>query len=122
VPDQLSNIERAIGELRGDVRAILRQMEQEREDAKDSRARVYERVERVEQSVTIAGQIAAQARDKATAVETTVTNEVKPQTDKLKNLGVKGGGFLAGAALVGGFAAQPVWAAIANAFDKLFKP
>lgn len=122
MPDQLANIERALGELRGDVRAILRQMEQEREDAKDSRARVYERVERVEQSVTIAGQIAAQARDKATAVEKTVTDEVKPQTDKLKNLGVKGGGFLAGAALVGGFAAQPVWAAIGTAFDKLFKP
>lgn len=122
VPDQLANIERAIGELRGDVRAILRQLEQDRDDAKDSRVLIYERVERVEQSVTIAGQVAAQARDMATAVQHVVNNEVKPQTDRLKNLGVKGGGFLAGAALIGGLAAQPFWSTIVSAFDKVFKP
>lgn len=119
---QLSSIERSIGELRGDVRAILRQIEQEREDAKDSRARVYERVERVEESVTITGQIAAQARDKANAVEATLANDVKPQTDRLKLIGLKGGAFLAGASLVGGFAVQPVFAAMASAVEKFFKP
>jgi predicted nucleic acid-binding Zn-ribbon protein len=121
MPDQLSNIERSIGELRGDVRAILRQMELEREDAKDSRARVYERVERVENSVAITGQIAAQARDKANAVETTLTNDVKPQTDRLKLLGVKGGAFIAGASLLGGFVAQPFFTTVAAAFEKIFK-
>ncbi len=55
-------------------------------------------------------------------VEETLLKDVKPQTDKLKNLGVKGGGFLAGAALIGGLAAQPAWTAIANAFEKVFKP
>lgn len=118
---QLSNIERSIGELRGDVRAILRQMEQEREDAKDSRVRIYERVERVEESVTIAGQVAAQARDKANAVEKTIQDDVKPQTDRLKMLGLKGGAFLAGASLVGGFAAQPVFAAVTGVIEKIFK-
>lgn len=118
---QLSNIERSIGELRGDVRAILRQFEQEREDAKDSRARIYERVERVEQSATLAGQVAAQARDKVTLVEATLTNDVKPQTDRLKMLGVKGGAFIAGASLLGGYAAQPFFSSIAAAFEKIFK-
>ena len=119
-PD-LNTIHNQLGELRGDVKSILRQMQQEREDAKDSRARVYERVERVEESVTIAGQVAAQAMDKAMAVEKTIADDVKPQTDKLKNLGIKGGGFLAGAAMVGGLAAQPFWTAIASAFEKITK-
>lgn len=117
----LGGIQRALGELRGDVKAILRQMAQEREDAKDSRIRVYERVERVEESVTIAGQVAAQARDKANAVEAVVTKEVLPQTNRLKMIGIKGGGFLAGAAMVGGLAAQPFWTAIASAFEKITK-
>lgn len=117
----LGGIQRALGELRGDVKAILRQMAQERDDAKDSRQRVYERVERVEESVTIAGQVAAQARDKANAVEAVVTKEVLPQTNRLKMIGIKGGGFLAGAAMVGGLAAQPFWTAIASAFEKITK-
>ena len=119
--DQLSQIHSQLGELRGDVKSILRQMSQDREDGKDSRARVYERVERIEESVTIAGQVAAQARDKAKALEALVVEEVKPQTDKLRNLGVKGGGFLAGAALVGGFVAQPFWTIVASAVDKFSK-
>lgn len=118
----LAAIHSQLGELRGDVKAILRSMAQEREDAKDSRARVYERVERVKESVTIAGQVAAQARDKTIALEKTLHEEVKPQTDRLKNLGIKGGGFLAGAAMIGGLAAQPVYAAVADALGKLFKP
>ena len=110
-----------LGELKGNVKSILRQMQQEREDAKDSRARVYDRVERVEESVTIAGQVAAQARDKANAIEKLVSDEVKPQTDKLRLLGLKGGGFLAGAAMMGGLVAQPFWTAIASAFEKITK-
>lgn len=119
-PD-LHSIHSQLGELRGDVKAILRQMEQEHDDAKESRARVYERVERAEESTRIAGKVAAQARDMAASLGKTVIEEIKPQTDKLRNLGVKGGGFLAGAAMVGGLAAQPFWTAIASAFDKITK-
>lgn len=117
----LSTVHQQLGELRGDVKAILRSMEQERQDARDARARVYERVERVEKSVAIAGQVAAQARDKADIVEKTILEDVKPQTDRLKNLGVKGSGVLAGAALVGGLT-PPVYAAVADALGKIFKP
>ena len=117
--NQLSNIERSLGELRGDVRAILREIERDRQDSKESRKRVYDRVERVEESVEIAGQVAAQARDKAEAVSKIVTDEVKPQTDKLKNLGLKGGGFLAGAAMVGGLVSAPLFGSIASAIEKI---
>lgn len=136
MPDQYDNIQRTLGELRGDVKAILREMERDRNDSREARRVMYERIERVEESVVMTGQVAAQARDKIKEVETladdtkdkltaldnVVTKDMKPQTDRLKNIGLKGGGFLAGAALVGGFAAQPVWAAVANALDKVFKP
>lgn len=117
---QLSKIERDIGELRGDVRAMLREMERDRADSKESRARAYERVERAEETAAIAGQVAAQARDVADGVSKLVKEEIKPQTDKLKNLGLKGGGFLTGAAMVGGLASGPMWASVASALEKIF--
>lgn len=115
------SIERALGELQGGVAAILRQLEVERSDARESRARVYERVERLEHSIAITGQIAAQARDETSALHKVVHEDVKPQTDRIRNVGLKGGGFLAGAALVGGLVSQPVFSAMADAITKVFK-
>lgn len=119
--NQLANIERALGEIQGTVKAIQNDMVRDRQEAKEDRQRTYERVEKVEESVGIAGQTAAQARDKANAVEKLVAEEVKPQTDKIKHLGLKGGGFLAGAAMVGGLVSGPIWTNIASAFEKLTK-
>lgn len=118
---QLANIERALGEIQGTVKAIQNEMVRDRQDAKEARQRTYERIEKVEESVGIAGKVAAQARDNADAVAKVVTEEVKPQTDKIKHLGIKGGGFLAGAAMVGGLVSAPLWTHIASAFDKLTK-
>lgn len=117
---QLSKIERDIGELRGDVRSMLREMERDRVESKESRQRAYERVERAEETAAIAGQVAAQARDVADGVSKLVKEEIKPQTDKLKNLGVKGGGFLAGAAMVGGLASGPIWTTVISGLEKIF--
>lgn len=119
--NQLANIERALGEIQGTVKAIQNDMVRDRQESKEARQRTYERVEKVEESVGIAGQTAAQARDKADAVEKLVAEEVKPQTDKIKHLGLKGGGFLAGAAMVGGLVSGPIWTNIASAFEKLTK-
>lgn len=119
--NQLSNIERSLGELRGDVRAILREIERDRQDSKESRKRVYDRVERVEESVEIAGQVAAQARDRSEANARTIKEEILPQTNRIKAMGIKGGGFLAGAALVGGLASQPAVAAVVSFIEKFTK-
>lgn len=118
---QLANIERSLGEIQGTVKAIESQMQRDRQDAKESRQKTYDRVERIEETVEIAGKVAAQARDKADTVEKLVVNEVKPQTDKIKNLGVKGGGFLAGAALIGGLLSGPAWASMAKAVTEMFR-
>lgn len=117
----LGGIQRALGELRGDVKAILRAMEQERSDAKESRRVIYERIERVEESVHIAAQVAAQARDRSAANTKILETEVLPQTGRIKAMGIKGGGFLAGAALVGGLASQPAVAAVVTFFEKFTK-
>ena len=118
---QLSSIERSLGELRGDVRSLLRELERDRVQSRESRGRLYERIEKIEADVKIVGAVASQARDKADATAKTLAEEVKPQTDKIKALGIKGGGFLAGAALIGGLASAPAWAAIADAFQKMIK-
>lgn len=118
---QLNRLLETVGELRGDVKALLREVERERKDSQESRSRVYERIEHVEKTAVLAGQVAAQARDVAEGVSKLVAEEVKPQTDKLKHLGLKGGGFLTGAALVGGLASQPLLTSIASAFEKVFR-
>lgn len=117
---QLAKIERDIGELRGDVRSVLRELERDRMDSKESRSRMYDRIERSEETAAISGKVAAQARDVASDVDKLVRDEIKPQTDKLKNLGIKGGGFLTGAAMVGGLASAPLWSTAASALEKLF--
>ena len=127
--EQLSNIERALGEVQGTMKSILREMEREREDASKARARMYKRieevdakVEKVEETAVLAGQVAAQARDANIATTKLVTDDIKPQTDKLKSLGIKGTSFFAGAALVGGLVSAPLFTSIASAFEKVFKP
>lgn len=120
-PTSLESIHHKLGELSGDVKAILRQMELERSNAKESRRVIYERIEKVEEIATIAGKVAGLAKEKADTTSKIIVEEVKPQTDKLKALGVKTVGFLTGAGMVGGLAAQPAWAALVNAIDKLTK-
>ena len=117
--NQLSDIERALGELRGDVRSILRQLVQERDDDKVIRSDMSERIGRVEVNVATASKVAAQALDVASGTERILNQEVRPQTDKLKNISLKAIGFLAGAGLLGGATATPVWSAIANVLGKL---
>lgn len=118
---QSANIERLIGEVLNETKSLRRDFERDRIDAKESRTRVYDRVQRLEESIEITAKVAAQAREASTKNTKTIDEDIKPQTDKLKNIGAKGGSFLAGAALVGGLASAPFFQAVASAVEKLTK-
>lgn len=138
-PTSLDNIYSRLGELTGLVkgltgelqrdRELARQREEriadelknDREEAREGRARLYARIESLDKDLGITNQIAVQARDKAAAVEKTVLDDVKPQTDKIRNLGIKGGGIIAALALVGGLGGSQAAAAVSTFIEKLMK-
>lgn len=115
--DPLHKMAGDIGRIAGTLEAMEKRMD--RDEA--SRSKIYARFEKVEEDISIVGAVAAQAREVAVAAVKTLNEDVVPQTSKIKNLGAKGGGFLAGAALVGGLASAPLWTQIAAAFDKMVK-
>lgn len=116
---QLAKIERDLGEIVAGQRAILREMERDRQESKESRARLYKRVDEVESSAAISGKVAAQARDRVDALEKIVVEEVKPQTDRLKNFSLKVSGFFIGVALISSAVSAPLWNGITAAIQKL---
>lgn len=128
----LRSLEMQIGKLTGSVEALIRELDRDRREAQEGRQRLYTRLEkgedeasarfdRVEAEIKVVSSVASQARDVAAAVSKTVTDDVKPQTDKIKNLGLKGGGILTGVALVAGLGSGPAWAAVTNFFTNLTK-
>lgn len=116
-----AKISSELGELRGDVRAVLRELERDRSESREARARIYQRVEAVENKIVAVAEVAEEARDKVNSVDKVVSEDIKPQTDKFKRIGIRGGGFLAGAAMVGGAAAGPVWSQLKAFADAIFK-
>lgn len=104
-----------IGEIVGTLKAMEKRMD--RDEA--ARGALYERIEKVEVDIGIVGQVAAQARDVADTAAETLKKEVVPQTNKIKALGLKGGGFLAGAAFIGGLGSAPLWSGLAAAIAKV---
>jgi len=133
--EQLANIERTLGEIQGTLRAVHRELERDRQDSKESRERMYKRIAEVDNkfyeleqkiesannTAVMAGQVAAQARDATKATDQLIKTEVVPQTNRLKSLGTKGAGFLAGVALAGGLMSAPLFTSIASALEKVFK-
>jgi hypothetical protein len=68
--------------------------DEEKRASSESRGRVHAKLEKIEEDVSIVGQVAAQARDKANTVEQVVIDDVKPVTDEIKKARLKGIGAL----------------------------
>lgn len=84
--DSTDEIMRALGRLEEAVSGLRRDFTDEKEHGAESRGRVYTKLEKIEEDVSIVGQVAAQARDKANALEITVNTDVKPATDDFKRM------------------------------------
>ena len=80
--DRLGEIMLAIGRLEGAIEALKEDIL----DGKESRGRIHTKLEKIEGDVSIVGQVAAQARDKANLVEKIVATDVKPATDDFRRM------------------------------------
>src|SRR5690606_25164533 len=86
VADELHQIMHALGRLEEGQERQRADFEDEKEASRESRGRMHAKLERIEETVTMAGQVAAQARDKAGEVGRSVTEDVKPATDDFKRM------------------------------------
>ena len=125
---QMNAISQTLGEVQGGVKAILRELDALKVERREDVLATSNRMDRLESDVNIVGQTAAQARDTAKAaskevedLKSVVHNDIKPQTDNIKRLGLKGMGFLTGVAFLGGFLGNPALAAFGQAIDKFLK-
>lgn len=84
--DDMHEIMRILGRLEEGQDRMRADFEGEKIASRDSRSRVHIKLEKIEEDVGIVGQVAAQARDKADAVEKQVTEDVRPAVDDFKRL------------------------------------
>lgn len=125
---QMNVISQTLGEVQGDVKAILRELDALKAERHEDVLATAARMSRIEDDLNIVGQTAAQAQDTAKsatseveALKFVVHNDIKPQTDSIKRLGLKGMGFLTGVAFLGGFLGNPAFAAFWQAINKFLK-
>jgi hypothetical protein len=117
----LGSIDRQLGEVSAMLRSLHRELERDRQEAREGRARLYGKVEDLDKELSVTSAIAVQARDKVTSVEKLINDELKPQTDKIKNLGIKGTGFMAALALIGGIGGNQAMAAVSALITSITK-
>lgn len=92
--DDLHEIMRILGRLEEGQERQRADFETEQQHTRESRERTYEKLEKIDVDVSIVGKVAAQARDKADAVEKIVVDDVKPVTDEIKQMKLRGLGAL----------------------------
>lgn len=111
-------------ELLAEIMRMLGKLEEGQRHSSESRRRLYEKLEKIEVDISIAAKVAAQARDKADAVEATVARDVKPVTDEIKRLRLMGAGGFAVVAVVFtalGLNAAPIAQGIRDFLASLFR-
>jgi hypothetical protein len=79
-------IMRALGRLEEGMERLRADFTDEKAHSAESRGRVHTKLEKIDEDLTIVGQVAAQARDKVNAVELVVSEDVKPATDDFKRM------------------------------------
>lgn len=133
--NQIADILRSLGSVEGGIVSILRELDSLKVERREDVASSNTRMDRIEADIGIVGATAAQARDlansakaeaavtksEAAELKTVILEDIKPQTDNIKRLGLKGMGFLAGVAFLGGFLGNPALAAFGQAIDKFLK-
>lgn len=99
--EALREIMRALGRLEQGQDRQRGDFESEKLATRESRLRSYTQLEKIEEDVGIVGKVAAQARDEAStarseaaAVKKLVDDDVKPVTDEIKQMKLRGIGAL----------------------------
>lgn len=86
----LNEIMRALGRLEEGQERMTADIEA----SNDSRGRLHEKLDKLEETVGIVGQVAAQARNEAAEIKKTLHEDVKPATDDYKRVRAVGQGML----------------------------
>lgn len=86
MPEQLNEIMRALGRLEQGMERQRADFENEKESSRESRGRMYDKLEKIEGEITKVGAIAKDAQEKATEVAGIITNDVKPATDDFRRM------------------------------------
>lgn len=92
-PD-LNEIMRALGRLETGQERMRADFDAEKEATRDSRGRMHAKLEKIEEDVSIVGQVAAQARAESAATKKLVDEEIKPVTDDVKRMRLIGIGAI----------------------------
>lgn len=108
--DHANEIMLILGRLEESTERLRADYESEKESAAASRGRMHAKLEKIEENVSIVGQVAAQARAEAEVLHKLVTEDVKPATDDFKRM--RAIGFVGISAL--GFAFTALGVTIAN--------
>jgi hypothetical protein len=90
----LNEIMRALGRLETGQERMRADFDAEKEATRDSRGRMHAKLEKIEEDVSIVGQVAAQARSESAATKNLVDEEIKPVTDDMKRMRLIGIGAI----------------------------
>lgn len=133
--NQIADILHSLGSVEGGIVSILRELDSLKVERREDVASSNTRMDHIEADIGIVGATAAQAIDLANSakaeaavakgeaadLKTVILEDIKPQTDNIKRLGLKGMGFLTGVAFLGGFLGNPALTAFGQAIDKFLK-
>lgn len=113
----LGQLIESVAGLRRDITDMRGDFDTEKDHAHESRKDVHRkiddlagRVAEVETTIQVAGHVTAQTRDKVTAMESTLTDDVKPTVDEFKRMKLIGWSVV-GIVGIGGtaFGASLIW-------------
>lgn len=77
---------RALGRLEEGQERQRADFDAEKHATHDHRVTMYNKLDKVEETIGIVGQVAAQAREEAKAIKKVVEEDVKPATDDFKRM------------------------------------
>jgi hypothetical protein len=100
--DDLHEIIRSLGRLEEGQERMRADFDAEKVDTRDSRGRMHAKLEKIDGTVAIVGQVAAQARDRAESAHKMIVEDVKPVTDEIKEMRKLGRSTLVAVAFVAG--------------------
>ena len=95
-------IMRSLGRLEEGVRQLRNDFDAEKVHTRESRGRTHEKLDHLEATIVIAGQVSAQTRDRMEIVEKALKDDVQPTVAEFKRMKLVGTGVMVTVALAAG--------------------
>ena len=92
-------IMRSLGRLEEGVRQLRADFDAEKEHTRESRGKTHGKLDHLEETIVISGQVAAQTRDRIDVVEKKIETDIKPTVDEFRRMKLVGFGVLTAVAV-----------------------